>query len=382
MAIYRKIDVHIWNDAKFNALSHHGKLTFVMLLTHPGMTALGAMRTTVEGLGAELKMEPEAFRKAFGEVLAQGLAQHDADASCVFVPNFVRYQAAESPNVIKAWAKQLEWIPECELKTRAVAGAQAFVEGYSEAFRKAFQESFSKALPNQKAVNREQRTVSINSTTRSHHDLTAPAAQSSQVIKHQATASSTKSGQVQTQGFAFFNKRFDEFWEAFGHKHGKAKAMASWVAICSAAEKAGDDLNALADRIIDAAKIEAKRRVSVVARNGTPMYPQGWLSQRRFEDEGLLAWGRFEPAEQAFVDCFNENIGDICPLVEEWTEERSVLVKAAVVGRWDLETWGRFWSHVRDTCRFDWPVSLEWLLDKKNLEKIKDGQYRKERTEA
>lgn len=190
---------------------------------------------------------------------------------------------------------------------------------------------------------------------------------------------SIKAGRADAQRF---KGRFDEFWEAFGHKHGKAQATASWIAICSAAEKAGEDLNALADRIIDAAKIEAKRRVSVVAHNGTPMYPQRWLSQRRFEDEGLLAWGRFEPAEQAFIDCFNENIGDISPLVEDWTEERSVLVKAAVAGRWDLETWGRFWSHVRDTCRFDWPVSIEWLLDRKNFEKVRDGQYSKDRREA
>lgn len=72
MSFFHKIDVRIWNDAKFRALSHSGKLVFIMLLTHPGMTALGAMRTTPEGLGAELKMNPEAFREAFGEVLRQG----------------------------------------------------------------------------------------------------------------------------------------------------------------------------------------------------------------------------------------------------------------------------------------------------------------------
>lgn len=199
--------------------------------------------------------------------------------------------------------------------------------------------------------------------------------QDTQKTTNQKTNQKTTSIRESRADAQRFKGRFDEFWEAFGHKHGKAKAMASWMAICSAAEKAGEDLNALADRIVDAAKIEAKRRVSVIARNGTPMYPQGWLSQRRFEDEGLLAWGRFEPAEQAFVDCFNENIGDICAPVEEWTEERSVIVKAAVAGRWDLETWGRFWSHVRDTCRFDWPVSIEWLLDRKNFEKVRDGQY-------
>lgn len=159
MSYYRKIDVLIWNDTKFRALSHHGKLVFIMLITHPGMTSLGAMRATPEGLGAELKMHSEAFAEAFGEVLAQGLALHDEDASCIFIPNFVKYQAAESPNVIKAWAKQLEWIPECDLKDRAVASVQAYTEGLSEgfriAFRVAFQKAYPKTPPNQKAQSRK-----------------------------------------------------------------------------------------------------------------------------------------------------------------------------------------------------------------------------------
>lgn len=166
MSYFRKIDVRIWNDAKFRALPHHGKLAFIMLLTHPGMTSLGAMRATPEGLGAELKMEPKAFREAFGEVLAQGLAVHDPEASCVLIPNFVRYQAAESPNVIRAWAKQLEWIPEGDLKARAVAGLRAYTEGLSEGFRKAFREAFDKAYPktspNQKAVSSKQKAVTPN----------------------------------------------------------------------------------------------------------------------------------------------------------------------------------------------------------------------------
>ena len=46
MSHHRKIDVRIWNDQKFLSLSERGKLAFLMLLTHPMMTALGAMRGT------------------------------------------------------------------------------------------------------------------------------------------------------------------------------------------------------------------------------------------------------------------------------------------------------------------------------------------------
>ena len=172
MAVYRKIDTRIWNDAKFRALSANAKLAFVFILTNPNMTALGAMRASIEGLSAELRVPPEAFREVFGEALKEvfregsekvstGLAIFDPEACCLFVPNFVRYQAAESPNVVKAWAKTLEYIPECKLKTLAVSSVNAYVEGLSEGFRKAFREAFGKALREDmgESVNSEQGAV-------------------------------------------------------------------------------------------------------------------------------------------------------------------------------------------------------------------------------
>jgi hypothetical protein len=62
---YRKIDPRIWNDAKFRELSDKGKLVFLFVLTHPCMTALGAMRGTMAGLAAELGWPAEAFQEAF-----------------------------------------------------------------------------------------------------------------------------------------------------------------------------------------------------------------------------------------------------------------------------------------------------------------------------
>lgn len=172
MSIYRKIDTRIWNDAKFRSLSPNGKLAFLFILTNLNMTALGAMRATVEGLSAELRVPAEAFREVFGEAFQEGYAEgsekvvgnlvvFDPEACCLFVPNFVRYQAAESPNVIKAWAKTLEYIPECRLKTLAVSSVKAYVEGLGLGFRKAFAEAFGEALREGmgESVNSKQRAV-------------------------------------------------------------------------------------------------------------------------------------------------------------------------------------------------------------------------------
>ena len=71
---YRKISPCIWNDAKVRELSDKGKLALLFLLTHPHMTPLGAIRANAPGLACELGWSEKVFRKAFGEVLALGIA--------------------------------------------------------------------------------------------------------------------------------------------------------------------------------------------------------------------------------------------------------------------------------------------------------------------
>lgn len=153
MARYRKIDPRIWNDAKFRGLSDTAKLLFFMLLTHPSMTSLGAMRATVAGLAAEMGWASEDFGKAFQEVIAKGMAEHDPEACYVGLPKFIRYNQPESPNVVKAWAGALDLLPECEYRTRTIARAEAYAQdkgqGFADAFREGFSNGRPKTMPNQ-----------------------------------------------------------------------------------------------------------------------------------------------------------------------------------------------------------------------------------------
>ena len=164
---------------------------------------------------------------------------------------------------------------------------------------------------------------------------------------------------------------FADFWEAFGHKKGKANAKEAFAREFAKAGHAADWLQT----VMAAAAKEAQRRPHLIADGQTPIYAQGWLTQRRYEDEGLLAWGSFSAEQQAFIDCFNANIGDTCPQVTEWTEKRAALCDIAMRGKWGIERWAEFWRYVRDECRFGWPVSFEWMLSRENWAKVKGGQY-------
>ena len=146
---YRKIDPRIWNDEKFRDLSDKAKLAFIFLLSHPSMTPIGAMRASIPGLASELGWQEKAFREAFGEVLAKGIVKADERASCVYLPNYLKYNGPESPNVVISWGKCLDWIPECALKVFAIERVKGFAEALPEAFSKALPEAFAKSMPKQ-----------------------------------------------------------------------------------------------------------------------------------------------------------------------------------------------------------------------------------------
>lgn len=152
MGRYRKIDTRVWNDEKFCALSDRAKLVFFMLMTHPSMTSMGAMRGTTAGLAEELHWGTEAFMEAFQEVLSKGMAEYDPKACFIALPNFLKYNSPESPNVVKSWTAALDLLPECSLKTGVIARSKALLEGFGGAWAKAsgrLREGFGKAMPNQ-----------------------------------------------------------------------------------------------------------------------------------------------------------------------------------------------------------------------------------------
>jgi len=72
-----------------------------------------------------------------GSRLKDGLGARRPD-----VPNFLKYNRPESPNVVRAWPHAFDLLPECELKVQLFERLQGFVKGLSKGFREAFRESF------------------------------------------------------------------------------------------------------------------------------------------------------------------------------------------------------------------------------------------------
>ncbi|MDX2165006.1 MAG: hypothetical protein SFW07_06295, partial [Gammaproteobacteria bacterium] len=123
MARYRKIETRIWNDQRFNSLTVDAKLLFFFLLTHPNLTALGAMRVSILGLAGELNWSERKLRHALRQVLDKKMVKYDQSSLFLWLPNFLKYNFPESPNVVKSWEQSLDYLPECDLKAELMDSA-------------------------------------------------------------------------------------------------------------------------------------------------------------------------------------------------------------------------------------------------------------------
>jgi hypothetical protein len=210
-ARYRKIDPRIWNDEKFRTLSDDGKFAFLFLLTHPHMTALGAMRGTFQGLAAELGWTLRRFLSAAEETRALGIVEASEDASWIGIPNFLRYNEPEGPNsVTNAWVNALDLLPECQEKRRLAHRCRAYLQSRSDKFRDAIEDAIWDALGDG-----------------SDHGRADPCS-----IQEQEQEQEQE--QIQQQPPAV-DSDFEQFWEAYpkrnGKRLGKPEALRKWGAM-------------------------------------------------------------------------------------------------------------------------------------------------------
>jgi len=127
----------------------NAQFLWLYLLTGPRTTVIpGVIVAKLPVLAAELEWPMKGFLEAFQEVLDQGMVQADP-AGLIWLPNALRHNPPESPNVVTSWGKAWPEIPECALHCRVFLGIKAFLEGFGEGWQKAFREAFTKPSLNQ-----------------------------------------------------------------------------------------------------------------------------------------------------------------------------------------------------------------------------------------
>jgi len=156
VARYRKIDIRVWGDKRFNNLSPappNARYLWFFLLTNKHTTNIpGLYEATEEGMAASLGWPLKAFRETFQEACSEGLVKADwgaGGAGLIWIPNAIKYNSPESPNVVRSWRITWDEIQECGLKNVAWRELKAFTEDRGKGFLKAFLEACPQAIANQ-----------------------------------------------------------------------------------------------------------------------------------------------------------------------------------------------------------------------------------------
>ena len=129
---YVPVDVMMWNDEKFRALSSpkpNGQSLWIYLLTGPhnieslpGLFNLGKA-TLAEKIG----WTEEATVKLMGDLKKKRMAAFDWNLQVIHLPNAIWYRPPANPNILKHWGKIFEMIPACGLKDIWLADLKAWL---------------------------------------------------------------------------------------------------------------------------------------------------------------------------------------------------------------------------------------------------------------
>lgn len=184
MTRYRKIEVRTWSDERFRNLSNiapSGQGLWFFLLTGPHTSPIpGLFRAGRAAMAEELGWENEAFDKAFQEVSDEGMAKADFKARLVWLPNALKHNKPESPNVVRSWRVELNLLPECDLRNEAISHIRKTLESIGTSYVQAFDEicakeprkttskasgkALPKAMPNQEQEQEQEQEVPPNAT--------------------------------------------------------------------------------------------------------------------------------------------------------------------------------------------------------------------------
>jgi hypothetical protein len=154
------VSTYIWSDDKFPFANDDVQLVWFHIFTNPLSSPLGVFRASLAGLAEDKnrngRWPMERYLKAFGEAKALGFVDFDPKALLIGFPNY--FSAAHkcnhptSPNVLKAWAKRFNDLPDSPLKFNCFYSLQAITQGIgagmAEAFRYAFGDGYALPSPN------------------------------------------------------------------------------------------------------------------------------------------------------------------------------------------------------------------------------------------
>lgn len=261
--LYRKLSASVWGDERFRRLSKpkpNAQFLWIYLLTGPHTTPLpGLFVAGQRQLAEALEWPPAALCTCLEELTTPGMVRADWTARVVWIPNALRHNPPDNPNVVRGWRKMFALLPECDLTREAAQAFRVFLanlgEPFAEPFSKPLVEPFAEPCPKQEQYQYQEQYREQEQEQK--QDPPAP-------LKRRESDS----------GYA---DTFSIFWEKYPNKKAKGAAGKAW-------RKLNPDAGLL-QKILDA--VAAQVSSEAWTRDGGRFipHPATWLNGQRWEDQ-------------------------------------------------------------------------------------------------
>ena len=120
----------------------------------------GLFRIGESAFAEQLGWPLEQFRESFGELFQEGLAKADWKARLVWIPNAIRYNRPENPNIVTSWADAWDELPECSLKVEAWQHLTDCMKQFGERFTEQFRLCCRNGMANQEQEQEQEQEYS------------------------------------------------------------------------------------------------------------------------------------------------------------------------------------------------------------------------------
>ena len=145
---YRKVEMRIWGDAKFSALSEGAKLLFLYLLTSPQSTSMGLVAENDYTVSKRLGIPfPKGFQELFSELSEKALVEYSEDGGFFWIRNFLKHNAPND-NQVKGWSEVVNQFPECPLLFDALDSIRSYCFSREQELGELFDESVGNRFGN------------------------------------------------------------------------------------------------------------------------------------------------------------------------------------------------------------------------------------------
>lgn len=112
---YGAVHETFWDDPKMRALSEHGRMLMLYLLTCRHRNRLGCFVLDPHYAAADVQWPVEEVQRSLAELADAGRIEYDAEHRVVLIPRYIRHNPMPNPKVVIGASKELKNIPQTPL---------------------------------------------------------------------------------------------------------------------------------------------------------------------------------------------------------------------------------------------------------------------------